>query len=162
VETDVIVFEDMDRFNASRIFERLCEVNTLVNIQRQKKQQSKKKLKKKSHEKEEIEPQEEHSKYTPLRFFYLLRDDIFISKDRTKFFDYIIPIVPVVDSSNSYEQFIKQLKLADLFDKFDQGFLQSLSLYIDDMRILKNIFNEFVVYFNRLNTTDLYSFRSKR
>lgn len=134
VEADVIVFEDMDRFNASRIFERLREVNTLVNIQRKK---------------------EHGHNYVPLRFFYLLRDDIFISKDRTKFFDYIIPVVPIVDSSNSYEQFLKHLKEGNLLDKFDQSFLQSLSLYIDDMRILKNIYNEFVVYIHRLNTTDL-------
>jgi uncharacterized protein (UPF0335 family) len=134
VEADVIVFEDMDRFNASRIFERLREVNTLVNINRKK---------------------DQGDKYVPLRFFYLLRDDIFVSKDRTKFFDFIIPIVPVVDSSNSYEQFLKHLKDGGLLDKFDQSFLQSLSLYVDDMRILKNIYNEFVVYIHRLNTTDL-------
>ena len=36
-DADVIVFEDMDRFNANRIFERLREVNTLANIQLQKK-----------------------------------------------------------------------------------------------------------------------------
>ena len=134
VEADVIVFEDMDRFNTNRIFERLREVNTLVNIYRKK---------------------ELGDNYTPLRFFYLLRDDIFVSKDRTKFFDYIIPIVPVVDSSNSNEKFRKYLKKGGLLDKFDQNFLQSLSLYIDDMRILKNVYNEFVVYFNRLNITDL-------
>lgn len=65
-DADVIVFEDMDRFNANQIFERLREVNALVNIQRK----------------------ERHpSDYTPLRFFYLLRDDIFDTKDRTKFFD---------------------------------------------------------------------------
>ena len=35
-DADVIVFEDIDRFNANRIFERLREVNTLANIQLQK------------------------------------------------------------------------------------------------------------------------------
>ncbi len=35
-DADVIVFEDMDRFNANKIFERLREVNTLANIQLQK------------------------------------------------------------------------------------------------------------------------------
>ncbi len=134
VDADVIVFEDMDRFNASRIFERLREVNTLVNIHKKK---------------------TKGDNYTPLRFFYLLRDDIFISKDRTKFFDYIIPVVPVVDGSNSYEQFLKHLKAGNLIGKFDQSFLQRLSLYIDDMRILKNVYNEFVVYIHRLNNTDL-------
>ena len=131
VDADVIVFEDMDRFDAHRIFERLREVNTLANIQRGK----------------------EGKKI--LRFFYLLRDDIFISKDRTKFFDYIIPVVPVVDSSNSYNQFISHLKKNDLFAKFDEGFLQGISLYVDDMRLLKNICNEFLIYYNRLNTTEL-------
>lgn len=130
-DADVIVFEDMDRFNVNGIFERLHEVNTLVNIQLQKERKE------------------------PLRFFYLLRDDIFISKDRTKFFDYIIPVVPVVDSSNSYDQFISHLKKGDLFDKFDESFLQGVSLYIDDMRLLKNIYNEFVIYYNRLNITEL-------
>lgn len=52
-DSDVIVFEDMDRFNANRIFERLREVNTLANNQLQK----------------------ENKKV--LRFFYLLCDDIF-------------------------------------------------------------------------------------
>ncbi|MEG2521227.1 MAG: hypothetical protein RSA86_07830, partial [Christensenellaceae bacterium] len=143
VEADVIVFEDMDRFNASKIFERLREVNNLVNIQRKKEHDEKQKKSKTTEE------------YRPLRFFYLLRDDIFISKDRTKFFDYIVPIVPIVDSSNSYEQFLKHLKDGNLLEKFDQSFLESLSLYVDDMRILKNIYNEFLIYIHRLNSTDL-------
>lgn len=131
VDADVIVFEDMDRFNANKIFERLREVNTLANIQLQKENQK------------------------VLRFFYLLRDDIFISKDRTKFFDYIIPVVPVVDSSNSYDQFIYHFERGGILERFDESFLQGLSLYIDDMRLLKNIYNEFVIYFNRLNITEL-------
>ena len=131
VDADVIVFEDMDRFNANKIFERLREVNTLANIQLQK----------------------ENKKI--LRFFYLLRDDIFISKDRTKFFDYFVPVVPVVDSSNSYDQFISHFKKGGLFEKFNESFLQGLSLYIDDIRLLKNIYNEFVIYYNRLNITEL-------
>ena len=69
-------------------------------------------------------------------------------RKQLKFFDYVIPIVPVVDSSNSYEQFLKHLKAGKLIDKFDQSFLQSLSLYVDDMRILKNIYNEFVIPFH--------------
>ena len=36
-DADVIVFEDMDRFNTNGIFERLREVNTLANIQLNKK-----------------------------------------------------------------------------------------------------------------------------
>ena len=139
VEADAIVFEDMDRFNANSIFERLREVNNLTNIQRRNKVRSKKK----------------NDSYKPLKFLYLLRDDIFITKDRTKFFDYIIPIVPVLDGSNAYEQFMKHLKQGKIFDNFDAVFLQRLSLYIDDMRVLKNVYNEFVIYMHRLDNTDL-------
>lgn len=131
-KADVIVFEDMDRYNANRIFERLREVNNLINAQRSKNNDAK-----------------------PLRFFYLLRDDIFVSKDRTKFFDFIIPIVPVVDGSNSYDQFIEHLTDGGVFGLFDELFLQGLSLYVDDMRILKNICNEFLIYNSRLNIIEL-------
>lgn len=127
---DVIVFEDMDRFELNHIFERLREINTLVNIQLSKKNKV-------------------------LRFFYLLRDDVFVSKDRTKFFDYIIPIIPVVDGTNSYDQFIEHLNNNNLVENFDENFLQGMSLYIDDMRLLKNICNEFLIYYNRLNTIEL-------
>lgn len=127
---DVIVFEDMDRYNANQIFQRLREINTLINNRRQKEKQD------------------------PLRFFYLLRDDIFISKDRTKFFDFIIPIVPILDGSNSYDQFIEHFRAGGLIELFDDNFLQSISLYVDDMRILKNIYNEFIIYKNRISTTE--------
>ncbi|MDR2652098.1 MAG: hypothetical protein LBC68_07255 [Prevotellaceae bacterium] len=129
IEADVVVFEDLDRFNSSLIFERLHEINTLINEQK-KRQKS------------------------PLRFFYLLRDDIFVSKDRTKFFDFIVPIVPVVDSSNSYDKFVEIFSEGDIFKLFDVNFLQGLSLYIDDMRILKNIYNEFLIYDYRISNTE--------
>lgn len=131
-DTDVIVFEDMDRFENNTVFERLREVNTLVNIR----------FKRRKGEK-------------VLRFFYLIRDDIFITKDRTKFFDYIVPIIPVVDSSNSYDKLIDLFRTDDLFEKFDKNFLSGVSLYIDDMRLLKNIYNEFLIYYYKLNITEL-------
>ena len=85
----------------------------------------------------------------------MLRDDVFVTKDRTKFFDYIIPIVPVLDGTNSYDQFMRHLKKGNILEKFDSTFLQRLALYIDDMRVLKNVYNEFLVYMYRLNNTDL-------
>ncbi|HAK0921121.1 TPA: hypothetical protein H1633_001609, partial [Listeria monocytogenes] len=66
---NIIVFEDIDRFNNGKIFGNLKEINTLVNNRK---------------------------KEGKLVFLYLLRDDIFTSKDRTKFFDLIIPVVPVI------------------------------------------------------------------
>lgn len=124
---EVIVFEDIDRFNSNHIFEKLREINLLINKKSDK----------------------------IIRFFYLLRDDIFTSKDRTKFFDFMIPIVPVVDASNSYDQFITHFKKGNIFENFDESFLQGLSLYIDDMRMLKNIYNEYVIYHDRIQSTEL-------
>lgn len=129
-DADVVVFEDLDRYNMGLIFERLREVNTLVNAQ--------------------VEPGQK-----PLKFFYLLRDDIFVSKDRVKFFDYIIPVVPVMDGSNSYELIVELFESAGIINSFDKNFLQGLSLYIDDMRLLQNIYNEFLVYYYRLNITEI-------
>jgi hypothetical protein len=123
----VIVFEDMDRYNINQIFGKLREINKLINDDKEK----------------------------PIRFFYLLKDDIFVSKDRTKFFDYIVPVVPVIDGSNSYDKFIEHFKKGGIYELFDESFLQGLSLYIDDMRILKNIYNEFIVYYNRIQSTEL-------
>lgn len=67
----------------------------------------------------------------------------------------MIPIVPVVDGTNSYDQFIDHFIKGGIIQTFDQDFLQGLSLYIDDMRILKNIYNEYVIYHDRIQSTEL-------
>lgn len=133
-KVDAIVFEDMDRYNTNQIFEKLREINDLVYSRSLVK-------------KEEGE--------SVLRFFYLIRDDIFDSKDRTKFFDFIIPVVPVIDGSNSYDQLIDHFTKGGVINQFSNEFLQGLSLYIDDMRLLKNIYNEYVIYHNRIQSTEL-------
>lgn len=131
-DVDGIIFEDIDRYDTTVIFEKLREINYLLN------------------QRERANGVEEQR---TIRFFYLLRDDIFESKDRTKFFDFILPIVPVVDASNAYDKFIDYFKEANLLDLFDMDFVQGLSLYVDDMRILKNICNEFVIYHEKLKTS---------
>jgi hypothetical protein len=127
-EAHCIVFEDIDRFDNNRIFTKLREINCLVN----------RKL-----------------ASTKIRFLYLLRDEVFVSKDRTKFFDFIIPIVPVVDSSNSLDIFIENFEESGILEEFDSYFLQGMALYIDDMRLLKNICNEYNIYSRRLDNLDL-------
>lgn len=151
---NVFVFEDLDRFDSVLIFERLREINNLINEKIRKYnlaiygyntnifcnklffKTNKLKTRKKS-----------------IKFLYLLRDDIFISKDRTKFFDFLIPIIPVIDGSNSYEK-IREFffKTNDDKQKFEEQFLSDLSLYIDDMRLLENIYNEFEIYKNELKS----------
>lgn len=128
-KADVIVFEDLDRFNDATIYEKLQEVNVLVN------------------KRKEIFQNRDSMK---LSFLYLIRDDMFKSKDRTKFFDFIIPIIPVMDSSNSYEKFLSTFRSIEILEDFTKSLLKKLSLYIDDYRLLKNIANEYIIYKNRL------------
>ena len=120
----IIVFEDLDRYDNIAIYTKLRELNFLLN----------KYSKTNDNENEEI------------KFVYMLRDGIFKSKNRTKFFDYIIPIVPVVDSKNSENKILEQLQ--HFKNPPDKKFVYKISLYIDDMRLLKNIVNEYLIYEN--------------
>lgn len=128
-----VVFEDIDRFNNTDIFVRIREINALVNMRLVSK----------------------HLDCCPLRFFYMIRDDLFTSKDRTKFFDYIIPVIPVVDGSNSYNMLREYLIEVNLYNQFEERFLRNICLYIDDLRLLKNIYNEFLIYKNKLGIIGL-------
>lgn len=128
---DIIVFEDIERFNDSRIFEKLKELNIVINRKRKV------------------------SRETKLVFFYLVKDNLFESQERTKFFDYIIPVVPVVTASNSHE-ILKEL-LTDMgeYGGFDKRFLFNISLYLDDMRLINNVCNEYLTYKETLNILKL-------
>ncbi len=129
VGADAIVFEDMDRYDINLIFEKLREINILLN--RRSAILSK-------------------GDSAAIRFVYQLRDDMFVTKDRTKFFDLIIPVVPVVDGSNSLDLFLDYFEESGIKGLFDGDFLYGLSLYVDDMRMLKNICNEFLIYHAKL------------
>lgn len=113
---DVIVFEDLDRFDSITVFEKLREINVLANTSRR-------------------------GSRPPLRFFYLVRDGLF--KDagsRTKFFDYIIPVIPYVSPSNALAVINTGLERIEM--RVNQTFLYQLSLFIEDPRILHDIVNE--------------------
>lgn len=118
----VIVFEDIDRYENSRIFTKLRELNFLLNS-----------FIKSNGEEQRI-----------VRFVYMLKDSMFYSKNRTKFFDFILPIVPVVDSKTSENKLIELL--SGIENKPDDNIIANISLYIDDMRLLKNVVNEYIIY----------------
>lgn len=119
--TKIVVFEDLDRYNSTSIYTKLRELNFLLNhyvmISGDKK---------------------------PVRFIYMLKDSLFFSKNRTKFFDFILPIVPIVDSKTSENELIELFKAVE--NAPDRSVLADISLYVDDMRLLKNIVNEYIVY----------------
>jgi GTPase SAR1 family protein len=136
-DVDAIVFDDMDRFKSNSIFVRLREINVVTNKKIQR-----------------AEKTAEKTDMRPVRFLYLLKDTTFAAEDRAKFFDFILPIIPVVDSFNSYEKMLEILG-----NKYGEGRLgivvRKLSLFVDNMRTVKNICNEFKIYRELLDTNKL-------
>lgn len=152
---DVVVFEDIDRFDNLYIFENLRQLNTIINNSKQISRQ--------------------------ITFIYAVKDSIFSKNvldkskinikenndktlvgiddskaeqisNRTKFFDLIIPVVPFITSSNSKDH---------MLEVFDEEFRDELKVpigivakYITDMRLVKNIYNEFLVFKEKLFTED--------
>ena len=141
----VIFFEDLDRFNNIEIFTRLRDLNRLIN------------------ESEEVFSQGRKNK---IKFVYAVKDSIFYNKihtsienntednkeystvfgeNRTKFFDYIIPVIPTMDSNNSYSE-LKNLFKKQSSNSISDDLINDISFFIDDKRILINTFNEYVLY----------------
>lgn len=133
-KVNAVVFEDLDRFDSMAIFERMRSLNALSNDSRSSN------TKKKKAEAGGME-EDDQTREKPLRFFFLVRDGLFKNPhDRTKFFDYIIPVVPYIDPNSALDIFRNALDGVAI--TVDEGFLYQLSSYIDDPRIIHDIANE--------------------
>lgn len=87
-KADVIVFEDIDRYESVHIFQQLREINRLVNIKRCQERHVKQYIARIIQLLSGFIPKLElliPASLKPLKFLYLLRDEMFISKERTKF-----------------------------------------------------------------------------
>ncbi|QOG02295.1 hypothetical protein [Flavobacterium sp. MDT1-60] len=132
---DTVVIEDLDRFNDTEIFTKLRELNNLINGSKQIGRK--------------------------IVFLYAIRDNMFQDKDRTKFFDFIIPVIPIINPSNSNE--IIKNKLLKLNSKSipSEDFIDDVSIFIEDMRLLINICNEYSLYKDnlgeKLNQNNLFA-----
>ncbi|QLR05677.1 DNA-binding protein [Providencia rettgeri] len=114
---NVVVFEDLDRLENAAIFIKLREINKVINNNREN---------------------------NPVRFIYACREDIFLGGDvRSKFFDFILPIIPVMDTRNASTHLENKLKDFPIEHK---PLLKRLSRYISDMRAMQNIVNEFNLF----------------
>jgi len=123
---DLVIIEDLDRFNDAEIFVTLREINSLVN--------------------------ENAGVKHRVKFLYALRDDMFLNTERTKFFEFIIPVIPIINTSNSIDMMLEQGKRLDLDDRLDRQFLREVSRYLNDLRLIQNIFNEYKIYVSNLET----------
>ena len=124
---NVVIIEDLDRFESTDIFTKLRELNILLNTSRLISRE--------------------------INFVYAVKDELFIDKnERVKFFDYIIPIIPFINASNAGVKLNELIKTRQLESVLTEDFIQDIVSFIDDidMRLLINIFHEFCIY--RKNT----------
>ncbi len=125
---ELVIVEDLDRFNDAEIFVTLREINSLVNANAGVTRQ--------------------------IRFLYALRDDMFVNTDRTKFFEFIIPVIPIINASNSIDMVLDQGKRLAVIERLDRQFLREVSRYLSDLRLITNIFNEYAIYVANLEADD--------
>lgn len=126
---NVVVIEDLDRFETEKIYLKLRELCQLVN--------------------------ESKIVGRHIVFLYAIKDDVFVDEARTKFFDYISTVIPVINPSNSKAKLKEALtKRGFGDDEIPDEDLSEMAFFIQDMRILTNIANEYSQYRCKLYNPD--------
>ena len=124
-EYNVVIIEDLDRFGTPNIFLKLRELNQLIN--------------------------ESKIVGRHVTFVYAIKDDIFKDEERTKFFDFITTVIPVINPSNSKDKLKSALEAKGCGnDCISDEDLSEMAFFIQDMRILTNIVNEYKQYRDKL------------
>lgn len=157
VNSDIVIFEDIDRFDDAHIFETLRSLNALLNGADQLRGRR-------------------------IRFIYAIKDSIFdelgrlavkevkagtserddgvstthgksendaaqaeiARANRTKFFDLVVPVVPFITHRSARD--LLTLTLKDLNHSVSPRLVDLASRHVADMRLLKNIRNEFAIF----------------
>lgn len=150
---EIVLVEDIDRFDDVQVFDTLRALNNLLNAS--------------------------HQIDRRIVFVYAIRDSVFeqigaqvSSPDgpapvparidrakamlerasRTKFFDVIIPVVSFVSADNARDVMSKAMKSTDF--EINPGLIRLAARHVADMRTIHNIRNEFEVYRTRLVIPD--------
>ena len=142
---DVVIFEDIDRFDDPHIFETLRELNTILNTAKQLDGRL-------------------------IQFIYAVRDSVFepvgqsvdgasvdaaqrglVRADRTKFFDLVIPIVPFITHRSARD--LMSGVLNGIEPVISPQLVTIVAKHVADMRLIKNIHNEYVIFNEKLLTT---------
>ena len=123
----IVVFEDIDRNKTNVIFSKLRELNRVLNNCPKFKKEGAK-----------------------IKFIYMIADDVLQKYERTKFFDFIVPIVPVLNGNNAADYIMKYFVNDNMFDddkpQLSFDYLKTIQKYLDDLRLVKNCFNELRIY----------------
>ncbi len=129
IDIDLVIFEDLDRLPSTDIFVKLRELNTIIN------NSSNKKCKK-------------------ITFLYAVKSEVIQDEEqRAKFFDFILSIIPIVNPTTTEEkirEIIDERKSKNETITLSDEYIKDISLYIPDMRILKNTFNDYFITRKRI------------
>lgn len=79
---------------------------------------------------------------------------MFLNIERTKFFEFIIPVIPIINSSNSIDMVLEQGRRLSLDKRLDRQFLREVSRFLNDLRLIQNIFNEYAIYTQNLESDE--------
>ena len=149
---DIVIFEDIDRFNDPHIFETLRALNILLNSAKQ------------------LDGRK-------IRFIYAMKDSIFeqlgqraaseegipdgvdsftgdliidevARANRTKFFDIVIPVVPFITHTNARDLATRVLK--DITPAISSELIDLAARHLPDMRLIKNVHNEFLIFRSKI------------
>ena len=148
---ETVIFEDLDRFESSEIFDSLRELNQILN------------------DDPVITGESSRRDGRTIRFIYAISDAVFddqcikaseetLSEERrigafsrAKFFDLIISVVPFVSSNNSHQT--ARNALGDEITRIDKvgDLLEDVAGFVPDQRTWITIRNDFIMYSRRLH-----------
>ncbi|WP_146082652.1 hypothetical protein [Rathayibacter sp. AY2B3] len=162
---DVVIFEDIDRFEDPHIFEALRALNTLLNGS----EQVRRRIRPKTSIKKDLSRE--------VKFIYALRDSVFEKlgdapapddpsmtnsernvvrmdaaddevrrANRTKFFDIVIPIVPFITHRNARDLMLDEMKGTGV----SRDLINVVARFVADMRLITDMRNEYDIYASRL------------
>ena len=152
-EYQAVVFEDIDRLEAEKclsLFDQLREINISLNARNRVN----------SHQKKE--------KKDTFRFLYVINDEITAQINQTKFFDYILSVVPTLGDHDAIQTFYRIVVDDIVVDNYvadDQNSALSkeekkmleqavdVSIRLKDYRTLRQIRNDYAVFFNVLTAS---------
>ncbi|GAA1402446.1 YobI family P-loop NTPase [Oerskovia paurometabola] len=139
---DIVIIEDLDRFDDPHIFESLRSLNLVLNTARQLDNRN-------------------------IRFIYAVKDSIFenlgrdsdipknreaeaelVRANRTKFFELVVPVVPFITHKNARD--LMHDHLTSRGHALSKELISLAARHVADMRLIQNIINEYEVFKHRL------------
>jgi hypothetical protein len=173
VRPKFVIFEDLDRFEDPQIFDSLRELNTLINasanwpakgeplrfiyaikdslFEQLGKEPESKDGEEKSKDGEAKASDGQDTPTASVKPQLDIAAEAVRRANRTKFFEIVVPMVPFISHRNARDLLAEELVKLGLAENFVSRMLLDLvARHTTDMRLMKNICNEFVVFAEHL------------